>query len=91
VYRPCREQERLIPELADLEASRVVLQTRIRVKYPEAQVNITIQLTEELETILVIARDYAEEGAPIVWNAGPPFPAVPTIVGWINWMATAPV
>jgi len=81
----------MFPELADLEAARVALQARLATIYPDVQVSITIQLLQDETTITVIARDHGAEGAPIVWGAGDPFPGVPTILSWIQWLATAPV
>jgi len=80
----------MFPELTDLETARLALQTRIATVHPLVEVNITIQLLQGDMTVVVVARDYGEEGAPIVWGAGEPFPGIPTIVAWINWLASAP-
>jgi hypothetical protein len=80
-----------IAELADLESARVALQTRLRIPFPNVQVSITIQLTDDDDSISVIARDYSTPDAPIVWTAGLPFPGVPSVLSWIQWLSTAPL
>jgi len=78
------------PELDDWETARVALQARLMVQYPEVKVSINVQLTEDVTVISVMARDHSTPDAPIVWGQSEPFPGVPSIAAWLNWLASAP-